>query len=272
MNRRPEFVSLVIHHPSRRLECLFDCLASLRTATAAPHHITLYMQGTRDDVTIEELRDFVSPADLSITVFGEHMGPVVPRILSLDSVRDINPKWWAKLDDDAAVPPGAWDLLAEALEHAGEDAFCAMASPNGTLLPRRFVTQGAALVLEQDPRDTPVQVRPELAYTVCDFVGDGATVFRASPFLDDGLCFDVAFERGADLDLLFAAHAFGFHALLCSPPDSKHDHASCANPEYDAVRYDAQAVWRAAVAFRQKWKLDCPHLSQFGVRIPGGSR
>jgi len=267
MTRRPEFVSLVIHHPARRLECLLGALHSLRDATIADHHITLFMQGAREDIAVEELKDHVAPATLDVTVFDEHKGPVVPRILSLDVARSSGARWWGKLDDDATVPPGAWDTLAEAIEHAGEDAFCAMANPNDLMRPRRFVVEGSSLMLEDDADASPVRVSSGVSYTPCDFVGDGATVFRMAPFTEEGFCFDPAFERGADLDLLFAAHAFGYHALLCSPPVSQHNHAACACPQYDSVRYDAQAVWRAAVAFRRKWKLDCPHLSQFGVRV-----
>lgn len=258
-----EIVTLVTHHPSRPICCLLETLESLERATTRPHLIHVVEQGQ------SELRDLYTPnafswaiVDLKVTTYEKNEGPVTPRIDSLKLAKSLpSVQWWAKLDDDGTVSPGAWDALIEALE-ADEDAGYAMASPNGDTPPKMRNHSPGAVTLE--PGHFGEFSTPRSHGWRCTFVGDGATVFRLS-FFDD-VAYDPRFLRGADVDLSMQAGVYDYHCLLCDTPSSVHQHAKCSPVDYDRVRYDAELVWDAARTFRAKWGVDCPHLSQFGVR------
>jgi hypothetical protein len=200
-----------------------------------------------------------------VVYLGDHVGPVLPRIQSVQVALKDKAKYWAKLDDDGEVHVGAWDLLIEAMKDAGEDVGYAMANPNHIAVPREIVTVGEAVVLVETASYRSGGDGLRIKWKECGFVGDGATVFRMEMF-EDGIRFDPAFIRGADIDLAMQAQMYGYRMLLCDPPYSVHNHHECTTESYERVRYDAEEVWKAARRFREKWGMDCLHLSQFGPR------
>jgi len=208
--------------------------------------------------------------DIEIEHLGENLGPVEPRLRSIKKLKAMRPRpcWWAKLDDDGEVPPGCWDALVDAIIADNESSFdfsepgYAMASPNGQAAPRILRQYPAATIIENG--NFGELSGPLFHGWRCSFVGDGATLFSTEVF--DNMAYDAKFLRGADVDLAVQAALYGYHCILCDTPRSVHRHKDCSPEDYDRVRYDAQLVWDAAEAFRDKWGKDCPHLSQFGVR------
>ena len=261
----PEIVTLVIHHPDRPLLCLEACLASLSVATKRSHLITLFVQGPIGSLGELHLADLGIDNTTDVVFLGEHMGPVLPRVLSVQVALKEKAQWWAKLDDDGEVHAGTWDLLIESIQDAGEEIGCAMANPNHNASPKELVTVGGAVVLEESAGGREGGDGERIKWRECGFVGDGATVFRTEMF-EDGIRYDPEFIRGADIDLAMQAQMYGYRALMCDPPHSIHNHHECTTKKYERVRYDAEEVWKAARRFREKWGMDCPHLSQFGPR------
>jgi len=231
--------------------------------------VDLRVNGTLDARTREQatkLLDTMSGGGV-ITEYGENRYPCVPRIESVARAHGENYKWWAKLDDDIEIEPEGWDALIScilAAEEMGHEVLCAMADPGGergpqVLQPAGGVLQTLAVVPEG------AQNCGDARWVPCEFVGDGATLFKMEAF--ESIGYDAAFSLGgADIDLAMQAKLAGFKSLFCGPPFAEHHHKECAPDGYDSLRYDASMIAKSSQAFRAKWGMPCAQLMMFEGR------
>lgn len=262
-----DIVTLVLHHPLRKFECLIDNLHTLVRATKLKHLIDLRVQGELGKRQHGEIDEFVAAigngTELQTTMYRKNVFTVQPRLESVSTAKGEGAAWWAKLDDDTTIETGGWDKLISCIELT--NAGCAMANPNGEMRAKDLVTLGNQLHLLDSPNE-PVRFG-ELAFTECDFVGDGATVFDMNVF-SEGAEYDSNMKLGgADIDLAYQMKLMGFRALMCNPPISTHTHKLCSSKKYDKIRYNAERIAKSGKVFREKWGVDIPHLSQFGMRV-----
>lgn len=251
---KPEIVTLVTHHPGRPLDCLRHALDSLCQATLLPHLIDLHVQGRRSSRLEAVKKEF----PVEVTYHGSNTGQAPPIVTSTKKALDLGCPWWAKLDDDGALPPLAWDHLIEALEAVGQLAACAMACPNGQSPPRLFRRIAGQRVHLREGFLASGKTRNS-HWLACHCVGDGCTVFRTLTFRM-GAAWDRRYKVSTDLDLAFQVHRMGMIELMCTKPIAEHQHADCSPLSYDKVRYDFDDITRTADLFKSKWGVDCTHL------------
>jgi GT2 family glycosyltransferase len=180
-----------------------------------------------------------------------------------ESIERLQSPFWAKLDDDIAVPPDAWDLLIAALndEHRNRQYKIGMAfmGTGGKIPPRLFdVLHGDTLVFRTGCHATRTKLR--IDWEVCDFSGMGATVIPRTTF-EAGFRPDPRYVvSGENIDFCYQLWKKGWHAIHMTRPICDHNHKGCTPPDYGRVRWDRQTITNSANLFWQKWGLVNPQL------------
>jgi GT2 family glycosyltransferase len=226
--------------------------------------VDLRVQGTLSATSreaVHSILDGMSGGGV-VTEYGRNLLPVIPRVESVARAQGENYRWWAKLDDDAEVSKGAWDRLIacihDAEEVSGHEVLCAMADPGGNRGPQFLAQEGGVLLTKRGPADMRGEVGKD-HWSLCEFVGDGCTVFDLRKLEHVGYDQDFGIG-GADIDLAMQAKLMGYKSLFCSPPHTEHRHKACSPPEYDALRYSPEEISRSSQVFRRKWGMPCNQL------------
>lgn len=224
--------TLIIKGPGRAENGLTRARVSAEQATKKSHHIFVY-DNSRLNVGIGKAQHEAQLAALSD-----------PEML-----------YFAKLDDDASLPAGAWDDLIACIGHAikhGLKVGAAMARPPG-VEPLVLSRMDGVVIPKRGFHS--LHTKDGLAWTVCDMVGGGATIYTRGA-LEDGCMADPAyFAAGVDIDIAWNMVDRGYVSLLCDPPCSYHFHAEVSSPSYDATRYAVKHRMTAARRFEKKWGL-----------------
>jgi GT2 family glycosyltransferase len=179
-----------------------------------------------------------------------------------ESIDRLQSPYWAKLDDDIAVPPDAWDLLMAAIEQERrEKAYKIGMAFIGTseIPPRIFeVHYGDTLAFKTGCRARRHTLR--IDWEVCDFTGLGATVIPREAF-EAGFKPDPRYVvSGENIDLCYHLWKSGWNVIHMTRPICMHNHKGCTPPEYGRVRWDRAVIKRSADLFWEKWGLVNPQL------------
>lgn len=247
----------LVHTPTRSRRCMFRALESLRFSTKQPHRVELIIQGAlKPGALLPRPEDY---PEIALSIFQEDENLGVPTRLA-ESTERLSTDFWAKLDDDAAVPRGAWDTLIrlhDAEAAAGVKTGSAFMAPKPGPI-RVFRVKENVLRTVGAPHST--KNKPFAKWHVVDCVGSGATVFRREVF--EAGCHFVRryFSGGSDVDIAWQMHVAGFKSILCVRPLSEHFHSECSPQKYDKVRYNSATLAKSAETFFDRWGMEYEHL------------
>lgn len=229
-----ELWTLIIRGPHRAPVGFERAHASAEKATVKPHHIHVHDNRAKN--------------------IG--IGPAQHRS-QLMALEDPEMRYWAKLDDDATVPPGCWDDLVFCLDEARKAGFraaAAMACPPG-LTPLFLVKDGRTVRPKRGPAIRRAK-SGQCIWRVCGMVGSGASVYTRE-VLEAGCVADPGFfSAGVDLDVAWHMQSLGYVSLLCDPPASQHFPKQVNSHEYEMIRRAAEHRSSAATYFAKKWGLE----------------
>jgi GT2 family glycosyltransferase len=230
----PEVWTLILRGPRRAPKGFERAFASAEKATGRTHHIHVH-DNREENIGI---------------------GPA-QRMAQDAAMADPEMRYFAKLDDDATVPPGAWDALIVHIKAAagcrGLRPGAAMAAPP-RFKPVVFRRDRESVWAERVGPDDP-GVRAGAGWVACEMVGGGATVYtravlRAGCLADPGY-----FSTGVDFDIHWRMRRLGFCSLLCDPPVSTHTHGEVSLGGYSDIRHAVVNVAAAVKHFESKWSL-----------------
>jgi len=253
---RGGITTAVLYHPLRPLDCLVRSLRALEKAVEGREHVVdLFVQG--------QVASLPSPGDfefdLNITVYDKNRGIPLPCRKSVLRCIDRGHTWWSKVDDDIILPPGAFDTLIGVMEREdalGEYSIGAVQMSTGpgthAHTPKLFA-MGERLTLPVG--SYAERTEGEVSWSVCDCVGAGGAVYRASIF--DSCELDTSLTVGCDdTDLCLQMAHRGIRSALVTSPCSDHLVRECYNPDYKAVRYDRKLIDHCAALFLEKWGME----------------
>jgi GT2 family glycosyltransferase len=255
---RPHITTIVLHHPARPDTCLRRTLESLSAATTKAHRVEVVVQGPlKPGVKLPVNREY--KFSLEYIYKDRNVGLSLPLH---ESIERLQSPYWAKLDDDIAVPPDAWDMMIAAIEDERRNqqfkiGMAFIATDN--IPPRLFeVVYGDTLLFRTGCHVRRHKLRMD--WEVCDFSGMGATVIPKATF-DAGFMPDPRYVvSGENIDFCYQLWQKNWHAVHLTRPICMHNHKGCTPPEYGRVRWDRQTITNSANLFWEKWGLVNPQL------------
>jgi GT2 family glycosyltransferase len=234
-------------------------LESLNAATTKAHRVELVVQGAlKPGVKLPEKHLF--KFDLQFFHKDTNVGLSLPLHESIDRLQS---PYWAKLDDDIAVPPDTWDMLIAAIEDERRNKQykigMAFVGTGNNIPPRLFqIAHGDTLIFKTGCHARRTKLRMD--WEVCDFSGLGATVIPKTTF-DAGFMPDPRYVvSGENIDFCYQLWRKDWHAIHMTRPVCDHNHKGCTPPEYGRVRWDRQTITNSANLFWEKWGLVNPQL------------
>jgi hypothetical protein len=252
--------TVLVYTPLRSIKGALEALQSLKHATKRKHYVEMIIQGPLPKGTkLPSISNYNKFFTLRYLPKRRNLG--VSPVLA-DSIARVRTKYWAKLDDDATVPAGAWDLLIKCMDYENKKknrvgaAFMAPpATPAYILKPNR---QQKKLIAETGPYH--VNNVSWARWHLVDCAGSGATVFDSEVFFA-GCQFSPLYRTcGSDIDMFWQMTQKGFKSIMCTRPCSTHNHEKYNTAKYRAARWSKKDLENGARVFLKRWGLEYIHL------------
>lgn len=260
MLKHASITTILVHTPMRPTGCAIRALNSLCVATKMRHKVEFVIQGPVSDKS-----KFPAPKRykkfFDLRYFWEKENTGVPTRL-FQSVKRLDTDYWAKLDDDAILPRGAWDLLIRCINFEKDRGIKV-----GAAFMAPIHTRGYVLKVDKKQKllrttTTPHSINDQswAKWLLFDCVGSGATVFIDDVFYD-GCNFVPRYKTGgSDVDMFWQMTQKGFKTIMCVRPNSIHEHQRCSNKSYDSIRRSRKELKKSAKIFFERWGLEYVHL------------
>ena len=170
--------------------------------------------------------------------------------------------YWAKVDDDVVLRPGAFDMMISAMavaEEGGHQVGCCQMNVSDI--------KPTLLSIEHGQLKRCAGNRGELAgdgwnAVVVDSVGTGSTIFSSLPF-SEGCRFEPSYViGGVDVDMSWQMRQRDIGALLLESDGNLHDLMRCTTAEYTMVRWNPKSINKSGDIFHRRWGIKDPHLKR----------
>lgn len=248
--------TVLVHTPLRPTGCALRALQSLRKATKRSHVVEFVVQGPmRKDVKLPDPKEFKD--DFKLKYYMEPINTGVPTRLA-ESVERRRTPFWAKLDDDARLPSGAWDILIKCMMYE-----CELGNKIGAA--QMAPQPGPTLLLHPDYQKKMLRVQRRAhavrnfswaKWHLVDVVGSGSSVFNGEVF-EKGCQFVRDYKTGgSDIEIGWQMVQKNYKSILCVKPLSVHEHERCSSQKYQSVRMNKKEFKKSARIFFKRWGLE----------------
>jgi GT2 family glycosyltransferase len=256
---------LVCHVPIRPVDCLVRTLDSLRVASASRDVVVqVVVQGPCDH---ELPPGGIWPEDRFSVHYAyndRNTGVAQPLAEHTKTWIDMgsSSSYWAKVDDDVVLRPGAFDLMLHVIVEAGRRGYqvgcCQMnvAGAQAILLSAEYGQLKRTGGWHQEFKCGPWTAR------VVDAVGTGSTIFTPLPF-QQGCRFEPSYViGGVDVDMSWQMTNKQIRSILVDAPGNVHDLAGCSSSAYHKVRWNPKSINKSGETFRRRWGIVDPCLKR----------
>lgn len=271
--------TIVLHHPARTTTCLQRTLASLEKATGDRHIVDVIVQGKRNPAG-----GYPTKADgfeLRYVNVGRNLGIGGGFRLGVERFLKSDAQWLAKIDDDIAAPPYAWDFLRRIIKHEREKNDCRL----GAVMMSTHRTKPRLHAESKTPNGIRTIIPVEghhwkgstqmhdrkLKWYVADFADIGCTLYQRGLFGKHCMPDEKLFVGGIGLDIVLQGKMHGYDWGVCFNPICKHMNKDCHTREYKQIRTSKETYKASTLHFHEKWGVVPKPLADVaGLLSPDG--
>lgn len=255
---------LVCHVPIRPVDCLVRTLDALRSASKSREVVVqVVVQGPCDH---ELPPGGIWPQDhFSVHYAHNERNTGVAQPLAEHTKTWIDMGcigYWAKIDDDVVLRPGAFDMMLHVIDVAireGHRVGCCqmnVAGAQATLLSSEHGQLKRTGGWHQQLKGG------EWSAKLVDAVGTGSTVFTPLPF-EEGCRFEPSYViGGVDIDMSWQMTREQIRSVLVDAPGNIHDIGGCSPSAYHMVRWNPKSINKSGEIFRRRWGIVDPRLQR----------
>jgi len=265
---------LILHHTVRPRCCVRRTLRALSGATAIrPFLVEVVIQGPAEDVTwlVRGKTNF----ELVRVDNHKNLGMGVPIAAATERFLKRDHRWMMRLDDDMLLRKGSIDLAIESMlreqEHGTKVDRVMIANKNSKPVGLRLEKREGdipALHLDRGKALWSRSVRPDLTWSVSDFVDTGCTIFDRAA-LEDGCMPDPRFFVGSfSVDFGWNALQRGYLSVMYEGSKADHISRQCRSIEHESVRRGESHVRENGRIFADKWGIEPVEITGYKRKLP----